>query len=81
MAEIWLLSVRWVEQSIYGTHMPRKVSHILSSLINFSLSIAFAKLSGHMIAPRVFLFDRINRFLVSGGDDTIVKIWDLRNTI
>ena len=45
------------------------------------LFTAFAKLSGHMIAPKVFLYDRVNWFLISGGDDTIVKIWDLRNTI
>ena len=38
-----------------------------------------AKLSGHLIAPKVFIFDKTTRFLISGAEDTNVKIWDMRN--
>lgn len=37
-----------------------------------------AKLSGHATAPTVFAFDRANNLLISGGEDTKIKVWDLR---
>ena len=34
-----------------------------------------------MTAPKAFLFDRGSKFLVSGAEDTNIKVWDMRNTI
>lgn len=34
-----------------------------------------------MTAPRVFCYDKNMKYLVSGGEDTNVKIWDLRNAL
>jgi len=39
---------------------------------------SISKLSGHATAPKVFKYDKINSFLISGGEDTNIKIWDLR---
>ena len=39
---------------------------------------SYAKLSGHLTAPKVFLFDPNTSFLISGAEDTNIKIWDLR---
>ena len=41
--------------------------------------VGFTKLSGHLTSPRVFCYDEPTRYLVSGGEDTNVKVWDLRN--
>mmetsp|Transcript_7107 Transcript_7107/g.11260 ORF Transcript_7107/g.11260 Transcript_7107/m.11260 type:complete len:92 (-) Transcript_7107:201-476(-) len=38
----------------------------------------YSKLSGHMTAPAVFHYDRPSKLLISGGKDTNVKVWDLR---
>ena len=39
---------------------------------------SYAKLSGHMTAPSVFVYDSSSSFLISGAEDTNIKIWDLR---
>lgn len=39
-----------------------------------------AKLSGHATAPTVFVYDNANSFLISGGEDTKIKVWDLRTS-
>lgn len=36
------------------------------------------KLQGHATAPKVFKYDKINSYLISGGEDTKIKVWDLR---
>lgn len=49
-------------------------------LIHFIFNlIGFSKLSGHLTSPRVFCYDDATKYLVSGGEDTNVKVWDLRN--
>ena len=49
-----------------------------SKYIGFNLA-GCVKLSGHLTAPREFAFDKRAKILVSGGDDTNIKVWDLRN--
>ena len=39
---------------------------------------SYAKLSGHLTAPSVFAYDSASQFLISGAEDTNIKIWDLR---
>ena len=34
-----------------------------------------------MTAPSVFCYDPNTKYLVSGGEDTNVKVWDLRNAM
>jgi len=34
-----------------------------------------------MTAPKAFLFDRTSKYLISGAEDTNIKVWDMRNTI
>lgn len=34
-----------------------------------------------MTAPRAFCYDKNTKYLVSGGEDTNVKVWDLRNAM
>jgi WD40 repeat protein len=32
-----------------------------------------------LTAPKVFAYDKLQKYLVSGGEDTNIKIWDLKN--